>query len=115
MSSGSFRLFADGDVFLVERTDLDTNTLIPVMFETKVLQFTDRKLALKWLKMNGHKIEGHAGKKFAIVKMLDLIEVSVEALATVTILSRQREGAQGTSQGAPPVEAKSTDTAKAEA
>jgi len=104
---GGFRLFEKGDVFIFERVPPDATTLTPVMFEDKPVQFADRKAALKWLRMNGHKVEGHAGKKFAIVKMLDLIEISVEARAAVTVLSRQREGASS----APPV---IPDTAKAE-
>jgi hypothetical protein len=89
---GGFRLFEKGDVFIFERTDTDTNTLIPLMFEDKPLQFADRKSAVRWLRMNGQKVQGLTGKKFAIVRFQDLIEISVEARVAVTILSRQREG-----------------------
>jgi hypothetical protein len=90
---GGFRLFEAGDVFIFERVPPDDTTMVPLMFEEKVLQFQDRKSALKWLRLNGHKITGYQGKKFAVMRFLDSIQLSVEARVAVTILAQQRQGA----------------------
>lgn len=103
---GGFRLFEAGDVFIFERVPPDDTTMVPLMFEEKVLQFGDRKEALKWLRLNGHKIAGYEGKKFAVMKFLDSIQLSVEARVAVTILAQQRQGAAAEYDGTVKTETK---------